>query len=112
MTTPKITPLQYISTILGLLMFILFGTNVFEGINDWWLILIYGTFTVIGILFNMNATFKQMAIGIRDIWLDRTLSAEQKVTRIGNEILKGLFIFGAAWEELNEEQGTSPQKQT
>jgi hypothetical protein len=105
---PKITRLQFVFTIVGLLLFIFLGTSVFAGLSDGWKIVVYASFVMVALLANMSPSFKQMVNDIKEIWTDSRLSAEEKVSKIGNIVIKGLVRLGEAWEELNEEQGTSP----
>lgn len=110
--TPKITPLQLVIAIVGIVLFIFLGTDTFADMSNGWKIVIYSAIVVVALLAKLNIPLGKLFLDIRAIWLDAKLSPLEKIKKIGNCVVKGCLLIGEAWEEVYDEQfGKSPSPQ-
>ena len=109
--TQKLTPLQLIWTVIGIFFFIFIDTDVFQDFSSITKIIVYAGFMVGCILIGISViNVKKIAGDLKAIYLNKSMTAEQKVNAYGNLALTILSQLGEAWELLNEEQ-FAPKKE-
>lgn len=103
--TQKLTPLQLLWTVVGIFFFIFMDTDIFQDFSNITKIVIYAGFMVVCILLGVSViNVKKIAGDLKAIYLNKSMTAEQKVNAYGNLALTVLSQLGEAWELLNEEQ--------
>ena len=103
--TQKLTPFQLIWFVVGIFFFIFIETDVFNSLVDIVKILIYAGFMVICILLGVSVVnVKKIAGDLKEIYINKNLTAEEKVNAYGNIALTVLSKLGEAWELFQEEQ--------
>lgn len=101
----KLTPVQLIYVVVALFAFIFMATDIFEQLPGLLKVGIYGTIVVVGVLLGVSfVNIKQLAADMKAIYIDKTMTAEQKVNAYGNLALQILYKLGQAWELFQEEQ--------
>ena len=103
--TQKLTPLQLLWMVIGIFFFIFMETDVFSNFSDLTKIIIYASFMVSCILLGVSViNVKKIANDLKTIYVDKTMTPEEKVNAYGNIALTVLSQLGEAWELLNIEQ--------
>ena len=103
--TQKLTPLQLIWVIIGIFFFIFIDTDIFQYWPDIIKIIIYSCFMVGTLLLGVSLiNVKKIAADLKSIYMNKNMTAEEKVNAYGNLALTVLSKLGEAWELLNEEQ--------
>ena len=101
----KLTPIQLIYVFIAIFAFIFMATDIFEAFPDIIKVLFYGSTVLIGVLLGVSiVNIKKLAQDMKEIFIDNTMTAEQKVNAYGNLALQVLFKFGEAFEIFHEEQ--------
>jgi len=101
----KLTPIQLIYVFIAIFAFIFMATDIFEAFPDIVKVLFYGSTVLIGVLLGVSiVNIKKLAQDMKEIFIDNTMTAEQKVNAYGNLALQVLFKFGEAFEIFHEEQ--------
>ena len=101
----KLTPIQLIYVFIAIFAFIFMATDIFEAFPDIIKVLFYGSTILIGVLLGVSiVNIKKLAQDMKEIFIDNTMTAEQKVNAYGNLALQVLFKFGEAFEIFHEEQ--------
>ena len=109
--TQKLTPFQLIWFVVGIFFFIFIETDVFNSLADIVKILIYAGFMVICILLGVSVVnVKKIAGDLKEIYINKNLTAEEKVNAYGNIALTVLSKLGEAWELFQEEQFNKEDK--
>lgn len=101
----QITIAQFLTFLIGLAMFIFMDTDYFKDMNSAikiaFYIGLYGMCIIFGVeLFQT----KKLAMGIRNVILDRGLSLEEKIMEITQYVTEALIKLGEAWEVFDKEQ--------
>ena len=105
LSTQKLTPLQLIWVIIGTFFFIFIDTDIFQFLLDIVKIIIYSCFMVGTLLLGVSLiNVKKIAADLKAIYVNKNMTAEQKVNAYGNLALTVLSKLGEAWDLLNEEQ--------
>jgi len=103
--TTKLTPVQLIYVVMALFAFIFMATDIFDRLPGLVKVAIYGSIVVIGVLLGVSfVNIKQLAQDMKAIYIDKTMTAEEKVNAFGNLALQVLYKLGQAWELFHEEQ--------
>ena len=111
--TQKLTPFQLIWVVIGIFFFIFIDTDVFQDLPSITKIIIYSGFMVGCVLLGVSLiNVKKIAADLKAIYLNKNMTAEQKVNAYGNLALTVLSQLGEAWELLNEEQFKTDDKET
>ena len=101
----KLTPVQLIYVFIAIIAFIFMATDIFEALPDLLKVSFYGGTIVIGVLLGVSiVNIKKLAQDMKAIFIDNTMSPEQKVNAYGNLALQILFKFGEAFEIFQNEQ--------
>lgn len=101
----KLTPLQLIYVFGALFSFIFMATDIFNALPDFAKVLFYGGTVLIGVLLGVSIfNIKQIAADMKKIFVDKNMTAEQKVNAFGNLALQVLYKLGEAWEEFQNVQ--------
>jgi len=101
----RLTPLQLLWTVIGIFFFIFMDTDIFQNFSSITKIIIYAAFMVVCILLGVSVlNVKKIANDLKAIYIDKNMTAEQKVNAYGNLALTVLSQLGEAWELLNQEQ--------
>ena len=103
--TTKLTPLQLIWVVVGIFFFIFIDTDIFQDFSSITKIIIYASFMVVCILLGVSVVnVKKIAGDLKAIYVNKSMTAEEKVNAYGNIALTVLSQLGEAWELLNIEQ--------
>ena len=101
----KLKPVQLIYIIIAVFAFIFMETTMYEGLPDFVRTIIYATIIIGGVLLGVSSTnVKKLAIEMKAIFEDATMTVEEKLNAYGNLALIVLTKFGEAFELLNETQ--------
>lgn len=101
----KLTPVQLIYVVIALFAFIFMATDIFEAFPDIIRVAFYGGTIVIGVLLGVSVVnVKKLAQDMKAIYIDNTMTTEEKVNAYGNLALRILFKFGEAFEIFQDEQ--------
>ena len=101
----KLTPVQLIYVVIALFAFIFMATDIFEAFPDIAKVAFYGGTIVIGVLLGVSVVnVKKLAQDMKAIYVDNTMTTEEKVNAYGNLALQILFKFGEAFEIFQDEQ--------
>jgi len=113
LATQKLTPFQLLWVVFGIFFFIFMETDIFQSLGDVWKIMLYASFMVVCILLGVSIiNVKKIAMDLKAIYVNKSMTAEQKVNAYGNLALTVLSQLGEAWELLNEEQFKEPETET
>lgn len=103
--TPKLTPFQLLWVVIGIFYFIFMETEIFSGFPDLVKIIIWAGFMVVCVLLGVSViNVKKIAADLKTIYVDKNMTALEKVNAYGNIALSVLSRLGEAWDLLNEEQ--------
>lgn len=110
--TTKLTPLQLIWVVVGIFFFIFIDTDIFQDYSSITKIIIYASFMVVCILLGVSVVnVKKIAGDLKAIYVNKNMTAEEKVNAYGNIALTVLSQLGEAWELLNIEQFKEDEKE-
>ena len=105
LTSQKLTPVQLFYIIIVTFYFIFTQTSLYDYLPDFLQTIVFVTIVIIGVLLGVSfLNVKKIALEMKAIYNDKTLTAEQKVNKYGELALIVLTKLGQAFDLLNEEQ--------
>lgn len=111
LTTQKLTPIQMFFIIIGTFYFIFTQTNLYDYIPDFIQTILFVIILLIGVLLGVSfLNVKKLALEMKTIYEDKSMTPMQKVNKYGELALIILTKLGKAFELLNNEQFNTYKK--
>jgi len=105
LNTKKITPAQLIMVLIGIIIFVMFETAIFDNWGDSVKVVIYVSIVGVSILLGFQVVdVKKFAVKLKDIVLDPKLTLWEKITALTNLAVPILAEMGQTFELLNIQQ--------
>ena len=111
LTAQKLTPIQLFYIIIVTFYFIFTQTSLYDFFPDFLQTIIFVIVVVVGVLLGVSfLNVKKIALEMKAIYNDKTLTPEQKVNKYGELALIILTKLGQAFDILNAQQGINTYK--
>lgn len=101
----KLNPIQLIYVVVAIFLFIFMSTDLFEALPDFIQAVVYGSIVLVGVLLGVSiVNIKKLAADMKEIYLNKNMTVQEKVNAYGSLALQVLMKLGEAFEELNTVQ--------